>query len=106
MKRRILALLMVAVMLFSMTVCTAPSNKNNQIIKDGTYKEVAEGNNGDVEVTMVVKNGGIDSVKVTKHQESPGISDVAINRIPELIVENQAVNVDTVSGLPTQALRF
>ena len=79
MKRRILALLMVAVMLFSMAACAEPSNGNNQLLKDGTYKEVAEGNNGDVEVTMVIKNGVIDSVKVTKHQESAGISDVAIS---------------------------
>jgi flavocytochrome c len=98
MKRRILALLMVAVMLFSMAACAEPSNGNNQLLKDGTYKEVAEGNNGDVEVTMVIKNGVIDSVKVTKHQESAGISDVAISRIPELIAEHQTVNVDTVSG--------
>jgi len=34
----------------------------------------------------------------TEHSESPGIGDVAIERIPQAIVEGQTLAVDTISG--------
>lgn len=66
--------------------------------KDGTYKGTAKGRNGEVEVTVEVGGGKITAVSVTKHEETPGISDAAIAEIPAEIVKKQSVKVDVVSG--------
>ena len=67
-------------------------------LTDGTYTAAARGNNGDVNVTVVISDGKIADVQVGDHGETAGISDPAIERIPAAIVENQSVSVDTVSG--------
>lgn len=56
------------------------------------------GHNGPIAVETTVDNGKITAVKITKHNESPVISDLAISRIPEDIVKYQSVGVDVVSG--------
>lgn len=67
-------------------------------IPDGTYEGVGEGLFGPIRVSVVVQGGRITEVKVLEHTESEGISDPAISGIPKAIVENQTVDVDTVSG--------
>lgn len=66
--------------------------------KDGEYVASAKGNNGDVEVSVKIVSGKIDTVTVTKHEETEGISDPAIEKVPAEIVEKQSVEVDSVSG--------
>lgn len=66
--------------------------------KAGTYKGTAEGRNGDVEVTVKLSSSKIASVAVTKHAETPGISDASIKDIPAAIVKAQSTDVDTISG--------
>ncbi len=65
---------------------------------DGTYVGQADGNNGAVKVSVVVKGGKIDSVSVTEHNETPSLSDPAIKGTPESIVKKQTWEVDAVSG--------
>ncbi len=79
----------------------------------GTYTAVTPGMNDDVEVSVEVSEDAIVSVEVTKDSETPGIGGVLVDAngtvlngggkaptvlIPELIVENQTVNVDSVTG--------
>ena len=79
----------------------------------GTYTAVTPGMNDDVEVSFEVSEDAIVSVEVTKDSETPGIGGVLVDAngtvlngggkaptvlIPELIVENQTVNVDSVTG--------
>ena len=64
----------------------------------GTYTGTAEGKNGPVTVQVAVSGSEILSVEVTEHQETPGLSDPAIEQIPEAIVSGQTLNVDTVTG--------
>lgn len=65
---------------------------------DGTYAGTAKGRNGDIAVSVTVAGGKISSVVVTKHEETPGISDAAITDIPAAIVKAQSTKVDAVSG--------
>lgn len=66
---------------------------------DGTFTGEAEGHNGTVKVNVTIKSGKIDKVEVVEHKETPGICDVALERIPKAIIEKQGVEgVDTVSG--------
>jgi len=64
----------------------------------GTYTAQAKGNNGDVKVEVEFSADAIVKVTVTEHQETAGLSDPAIEKIPERIVEGQTLNVDAVSG--------
>lgn len=67
-------------------------------ITDGTYTAASKGNNGDVNVTVVISGGAIAEVTVGEHSETDSIATPAIERLPADIVEYQSVAVDTVSG--------
>lgn len=64
----------------------------------GTYVETVQGHNGEMKVEVVFTADKIDAVKILAHEESPQISDLAIERIPQEIVDGQTLAVDTVSG--------
>ncbi len=66
--------------------------------KPGTYEASAQGMGGDVTVKVVVTGDAIESVTVTSHNETVGISDPAIEKIPAQIVEAQGLKIDAVSG--------
>ena len=64
----------------------------------GTYTQTAPGHNGDLTVEVVLEADRIVSVTVTDHQETTGIADAPLERIPQEIVENQTLAVDEVTG--------
>lgn len=66
--------------------------------KEGVYTAQAKGNNGDVKVEVEFSPDAIVKVTVTDHQETPGLSAPAIEKIPQRIVDGQTLNVDAVSG--------
>ena len=67
-------------------------------LNDGTYDGTGKGLNGDIVVSVDVKDGKIASVEVVSHEESEGISDPAIDQVPASIVEKNSTEVDTVAG--------
>lgn len=64
----------------------------------GAYSAASKGQNGDVAVTVTFSETAIESVEVTAHAETRGIGDYAIRKIPAVIVENQTLAVDTMTG--------
>lgn len=58
----------------------------------------AAGMMGDVAVEVTVEDGKIISVAVTEQNETPGIGSMAVEQLPEKIVEAQSADVDGVSG--------
>ena len=86
--KKLLAILMLLVLLA--TVCATA-------LAD-TYEGVGTGKNGDVHVTVTIEDGVITAVEVGEHEETPGIADPALERIPDSIVTNQSVAVDAVAG--------
>ena len=64
----------------------------------GTYTASAQGIGGDVTVEVTFEADKIVSVVVTAHNETPGLSDPAINGVPAAIVAQQSLAVDTVAG--------
>lgn len=88
-------------MAFSLTACSSSqsSSASSGSYNAGTYTGVSEnGKGGEVKVEVVFTSDAIDSVTVTEHNETAGISDGAIEQIPASIVENQSLAIDTVSG--------
>ena len=103
-------------MICSMAGCSTPKKDEPAAatgMKAGTYTATSQGMNDAVEVTVEVSEDAIVSVKVTKDSETPGIGGVLKNAagteldeggkaptvlIPEEIVANQSLDVDTVAG--------
>lgn len=88
--KRILILVLSALMLMSFIGAFA--------MTDGTYEAEGQGNNGPVKVAVTVEGDAIVSVEIVEHGETPGICDLAMERIPAAIVDGQTLAVDTVSG--------
>lgn len=104
-QKKIISLLLVLVMILSFVGCSnttpaAPANPNEEaaLFKAGTYTAKAQGMGGDVEVEVVVSHSSIESIRVLSHNETLGISDPAIETIPENIVKAQGLMIDSVSG--------
>ncbi|MBC8587896.1 FMN-binding protein [Paratissierella segnis] len=93
MKKKMITLTIVMVMVASTLVACGGGAKYN----DGTYEGEATGMQP-LKVSVEVKDGKIADVKVTEHDETPEISDPAIEQIPAAIVEKNSTDVDAVSG--------
>ncbi len=123
-KRKVLLLGLAATMLVSFTGCgnnntTTPSSEGTAASSEsttaapesttaapdsaglytaGTYTATAKGHNGDLTLAVTFDESAIKSIEVKEHNETPGISDTPIDKIPEQIIANQSLKVDVVSG--------
>ncbi len=110
--KKLLALLLCAVLLLTAAACSAPAQQETpeaspassaesaaeaQYIP-GTYTATVNGRNGPLTVEVTFSETAITSAKVTDHMETANIGDVPAERIPKLVVENQSLGVDTVAA--------
>src|SRR5699024_4571301 len=65
---------------------------------DGEYEGEGEGHNGPIKVKVTVEGGLITIIEIVEHSETEGISDAAFAELPQMIVEANSANVDTISG--------
>jgi len=107
MKKKISILLALIMIMMSMNLAACTQNRESVsgsesasaiTFKPGTYEGSGTGRNGDITVEVTVTEDSIESVVVKEHQETPGLSDPALTRLPEAIVEYQSLGVDAVSG--------
>lgn len=80
------------------TAATTVSESGAGAYTAGTYTGTAKGRNGDITVEVTVTGDEITSVVVKEHQETEGIADPAIERIPQRIVEGQSLGIDAIAG--------
>ncbi len=65
----------------------------------GTYTAKAQGNNGAVTVETTFSESRIEAIEVVEHYESQGVCEKALfTELPESIIENQSLAVDTITG--------
>ena len=71
-----------------------------------SYEGTAQGYGGDVTVLLTVENGVIKSISAAGDNETPGIGSMALELLPPMIVENNSLDIDGISGatLTSQAL--
>ena len=100
MKKRVLCFLLGAAMVLGMAGCGQKPQEPTPTagIQDGTYTGVGTGKGGEMKVEVTISGGAITAVNVTEHQETEGICEPAIERIPKTIVDNQSVLVDAIAG--------
>ena len=107
--RKILVLILSLALAVSMIACTSDDNgatdeEAEGIYTPGTYEASADGyaaTEGDgipVQVEVEFDADKILSVKVVDHEETEGIGSNAVDQLPDEIVEEQSLDVDTVSG--------
>ncbi|WP_353095922.1 flavocytochrome c [Tissierella praeacuta] len=101
--KKSLILLLVFTMVFSLVGCNSakPSDSTSDgsgLFKPGTYTGEGKGIHGTIEVEVTVSENEITDINVVKHDETPGVSDLAISDIPENIIKSQSLAVDTISG--------
>ena len=65
---------------------------------NGVYEGSEKGMGGAVKFAVTVEYGKISDVEVLEHKETAGISDPAIEQIPQAIVEAQSTDVEAVTG--------
>ncbi|MCH4184288.1 MAG: flavocytochrome c [Eggerthellaceae bacterium] len=64
------------------------------------------GKHGNFDVAVLMKDGSIDRIEVIGSRETPGMGDVAMNKLSNLIIDHQTLNVDTVSGATLSSMAF
>ncbi|SDY95948.1 flavocytochrome c [Tindallia californiensis] len=104
---KILSFFLVLCLVGSMAGCGSPENKDAGT-EVGGDREITSMNPGEyvvevdgykpmkVKVTLGEKE--IEKIEVIEHEETQGVSDVALEEIPEAMVAQQSVGVDTITG--------
>jgi len=102
--KKVLPLLLSLLMIFTLIGCkkespvTPPGETTTVLFTAGTYVGEADGHNGTITVEVTVSDTEIINVKVLTHNESPIITDAALERIPQGVMDRQSLAIDSVSG--------
>jgi iron complex transport system substrate-binding protein len=82
------------------TASVGESAESTGVSYAGTYHGTATGYHGDVSVTVELDNTGkIVSIVVDDgHSETEGVGSIAIEKVPDSILESQSLAVDGVTG--------
>ncbi len=67
-------------------------------IVDGTYRASARGKHAAVEVEVTVADGKIAAISIGDNEEMPGMVESIENTMLPVIVANQTLNVDNITG--------
>jgi succinate dehydrogenase/fumarate reductase flavoprotein subunit len=67
----------------------------------GEYLGTAFGIGGELIVKVKMDNRRIVSVELVRHNETPGVADLALKNVPQAIVTKQSTQVDTITGATT-----
>ena len=89
--KKLMALVLAVVMLAAITIPASADAQTITTTVSGVFGEP-------VVVETVADANGIYSVTVVQHNETPGIGSVAVEQIPEMIMEAQSTEVDALSG--------
>lgn len=96
--KRIGRFLLAGVLALSLAACATPKQNPTTGFKPGNYTAIKEGNNGEMKIEVEFSESEIKTITILEHQETPGISDPAIEKIPNQIIKGQTLNVETISG--------
>ena len=80
-----------------------PEEVDISAVPDGTYQGSAEGFKSTIVVEVVVEDGMIVAVEVLEHDETEAYFEDADPAIPDMIVGDQSLDVDTESGATASA---
>lgn len=68
------------------------------IYKDGYYTGIARAYRPNLTVGIEIKNDNIVLVEILSHNETPGFYEESFDVIPDMIVDIQSLDIDTITG--------
>lgn len=98
MKKRFLATLFACCLALSGCASSGTSSSDEEKYTPGTYTATEKGMGGDVTVEITFDSNKITEVKITGDDETPGIGTLAIEQLPDVILEAQSADVDVISS--------
>lgn len=98
MKKRLLATLFACCLALSGCASSGTSSSDEEKYTPGTYTATEKGMGGDVTVEITFDSNKITEVKITGDDETPGIGTLAIEQLPDVILEAQSADVDVISS--------
>lgn len=87
-----------AIVSFSLFLTACGGSSKGYNFKAGTYEGSGTGKNGSIKVLVEVTNDSIKKVDILEQNETPSIAKDALEKIPQNIVKEQSLAIDTVSG--------
>ena len=112
--KKTLAMILAAVMALSLAACApakttpaptaaatqtpAPAAPEVAAYTAGTYEGIGTGMGGEVHVSVTFDSNAITAIEVGENAETALLSEPALTRLPQDIVNHQTLNVDMVSG--------
>lgn len=63
-----------------------------------TFSSTQKGYGGDVTVELTVSKNKITAVKIKGDKETPGVGEMAVQQMPDIILKAQSADVDVVTG--------
>ncbi len=96
MKKTISAFLVLALCVLCLS--GAASADDVAQFKPGTYEATVNSVRGPLTVAVTVSENRIEEVVIKEINDTKGVRDAVVERYPEAIVENQSINLDSISG--------
>ena len=87
-----------AIVSFSLFLTACGGSSKGYSFKAGTYEGSGTGKNGSIKVSVEVSNDSIKKVDILEQNETPSIAKYALEKIPQNIVKEQSLAIDTISG--------
>lgn len=82
------------------TTAAAPSTQpaTGNKFTPGTYTTTKMANNGPLTISVTFTETAIEKILVDKSTETLGLGNVAIENLSDLIIKNQSLDLDSISG--------
>lgn len=105
--KRIFALILALMMVFSLAGCSASEATSEPagtpeaevgIYTAGVYPVTAKGNGGNIEIEVTFTESEMTDIKIISQNETEGLSDEVFEKMPAAILEAQSTEVESVSG--------
>ena len=88
--------------------CTSSGSAAKERSADASIATVGSGmgKHGAIQIEVVSKDGAIERIDVLDSRESAGLGDVCMKKLGKLIVDNQTLNVDVVTGASLSSMAY
>lgn len=103
MKKTVSVFLALVMCVFCMSGIASAENTEVSF-NPGTYEGRANSTGGEIVVEVTVSEHAIESIDVVTCNDTDGVKNVPLERIPAQILEHQSLNVDAVSGATLTSL--
>ena len=99
--RKAVCLILALLMALSLVACGPASESAAAGAQPATG--TAKGFGGDVTVTITVENGKITAASAEGASETEGVGSVAVEQLPQQMVDSQTLEVDAIAGATVPA---